>query len=90
MLGGGVAYVPILACDEEGGKKADWRRGIIGRIQAPFSYGTFFPDKQVYNFFSDLKFKGTVSKISSELPFVEWNVRFTTILCKPLLDHRIW
>ncbi|XP_023333553.1 kinase D-interacting substrate of 220 kDa [Eurytemora carolleeae] len=47
MLGGGVAYVPILACDEEGGKKADWRRGIIGRIQAPFSYGTFFPDKQV-------------------------------------------
>ena len=51
MLGGGVAYVPILACDEEGGKKADWRKGIIGRIQAPFSYGTFFPDKQVYNFF---------------------------------------
>jgi len=61
MLGGGVAYVPILACDEEGGKKADWRRGIIGRIQAPFSYGTFFPDKQVSTFFQILNSKGLLA-----------------------------
>ena len=30
--------------------------------------------------------KGTVSVISSDLPFIEWHVRFTTIPLKPLLD----
>ena len=31
----------------------------------------------------------TVSIISSDLPFIEWHVRFTTIFFKPLLS-KIW
>ena len=32
-------------------------------------------------------FNGTVSIISSDLPFIEWHVRITTTLFKPLLDQ---
>ena len=59
--------------EEEGGKI--WMREMVISAQ-----------NKIYNYRKKIflsKLKGTVSIISSDLPFIEWHVRFTTIPFKP-------
>lgn len=45
------------------------------------------PEKKIQ--FS-IKLERTVNDVLNESPFVEWHVRFTTVLFKPLLNQEAW
>ena len=51
-----------------------------------FTATSFYYSQQT-NLFKTKKFKGTVSIISTDLPLIEWHLRFTTIPFKPLIDQ---
>ena len=51
-----------------------------------FTATSFYYSQQT-NLFKTKNFKGTVSIISTDLPFIEWHLRFTTIPFKPLIDQ---
>ena len=42
---------------------------------------------EIFRVLSDFQHKGTVSVISSDIPFKEVQFRFTTVLFKPLTDQ---
>ena len=67
---------------DEGGKKREGRYGW-GRWWS--LHKTKFTITE--NLFFLSKLKGTVAVITSDLPFIEWHVRFTAIPFKPLSDQ---
>ena len=62
----------------------------INTYVGKYSFYEFYSPSNIYSQWNQVLslainlFKGTVYVISSDHPFIEWHVRFTKVVCKPV------